>query len=493
MFKTNTLHNKIHHCLYTLFILFSLTYSLISHADVEITPDPAASVVEITVHTRQYDAASPWNTTWKSWIATGFIVEGNRILTTAQLVDNAVYISIRPNDSTKTFEAEVDNISHEVNLALLTLKDENFFDKRAPLALGDLPKPEEKVSLYGYPVGGNKLSITAGIVSRIEYQTYAHSGLTFQAIQVDAAVNSGSLGSPALVDGKVIGIVSEITPEIAETPTENIGYLIPAPRIKQLIDDLRDGTLDGVPELWVDYQFITNPTHKQYYRLTPDQTGILINQLCANSDAALLLLPDDVITAIDGKPITEADFIQTNGKQYSNFQHHIDLHQLNDIVSLDIIRDGKLVKQNIDLNKKSLSKNPKESVPRYFIFGGFVFLASRKLPECVPATEDETGAPPTEADTVEIVQVLPSANNIGFHDVAPMTISTVNGETFSSWTYFQSLVKDGSQKNIVLENDTGYQIVINRQVAEKEHDALLEKYRIPKTQPDDMAEEEAEP
>lgn len=485
MFQTNTLRNKARHCIYTLLLLFSLTYPLTSHANADIAADPTASVVEITVHTRQYDAASPWNTTWKSWIATGFIVDGKRILTTAQLVENAVYISIRPNDSPKTFEAEIDNISHEVNLALLTLKDETFFDKRTPLPLGDLPKPEEKVSLYGYPVGGNKLSITAGIVSRIEYQTYAHSGLTFQAIQVDAAVNSGSLGSPALVNGKVIGIVSEIAPEIAETSTENIGYLIPAPRIKQLLEDLQDGTLDGVPELWVDYQFITNPTHKQYHRLTPDQTGILINQLCANSDAALLLLPGDVITAIDGKPITEANFIQTNGKQYSNFQSHIDLHQLNDIVSLDIIRDGKLVKQNLTLNKKVQTKNPKESTPRYFIFGGFVFLASRKLPECVPATEDETGAPPTEADTVQIVQVLPSASNIGFHDVAPMTISTVNGQTFSDWAYFQYLVKDSSPKTIVLENETGYQIVINRQLAEKEHDALLEKYRIPATPPDD--------
>ena len=458
--------------------------------------DPSASVVEIITNNTAYETTSPWNTTWKSWGGTGFVIAGNRILTTASLVGNAAYISIHPHGTPETFEAEVESISHEVNLAVLKLQDESFFGDRPALSLGDLPKPEDKVSLYGYPVGGNKLSITAGIVSRIEYQTYAHSGLTFQAIQVDAAVNSGSLGSPALVDGKVIGIVSEIAPEIAETSTENIGYLIPAPRIKQLLEDLQDGTLDGVPELWVDYQFITNPTHKQYYRLTPDQSGILINQLCANSDAALLLFPGDVITAIDGKPITEANFIQTNGKQYSNFQSHIDLHQLNDIVSLDIIRDGKLVKQNIDLNKKSLSKNRKESAPRYFIFGGFVFLASRKLPECIPATEDETGAPPTEADTVEIVQVLPSANNIGFHDVAPMTISTVNGQTFRSWAYFQSLIKDSSQKTIVLENETGYQIVINRQLAEKEHDALLEKYRIPTTPPDDSDEpdtEKAEP
>lgn len=494
MFNMKILQNKIYHFVYILSVLLCIACPPTSHAEPEATPNPAASVVEITVHTRQHDTESPWNTTWKSWIATGFIVDGKRILTTAQLIDNAVYISIRPNDSPKTFEAEVDTISHEVNLALLTIKDETFFNTRTPLPLGDLPKPEDKVSLYGYPIGGNKLSITAGIISRIEYQTYAHSGLTFQAIQVDAAVNSGSVGSPALVDGKVIGIVSDIAPEIAGTATENTGYLTPASRIKQLLEDLLDGTLDGVPELWIDYQFITNPTHKQHYRLTPDQTGILINRLCANSDAALLLFPNDVITAIDGKPISETNFIQTNGKQYSNFQNHIDLHQINDIVSLDVIRDGRLVKQNLELNKKSLTKNLKESSPRYFIFGGFVFLASRTLPACVPTTEEETGDPPTtEEDTVQIVQVLPSPSNIGFHDVAPMNISTVNGETFSNWATFQDLVKDSSQNNIVLKNETGYQIVINRQLAEKEHDSLLEKYRIPTEQPDNPAEEETAP
>ena len=96
MFQTNTLRNKARHFIYTLLLLVSLTSTPTSHANADITSDPTTSVVEITVHTRQYDATSPWNTTWKSWIATGFIVDGNRILTTAQLVKNAVYISVRP-------------------------------------------------------------------------------------------------------------------------------------------------------------------------------------------------------------------------------------------------------------------------------------------------------------------------------------------------------------------------------------------------------------
>jgi S1-C subfamily serine protease len=444
--------------------------------------DPSASVVEIITNNTDYDKTSPWNTTWKSWGGSGFVVAGNRILTTASLVERAVYITIRPNGTPQTFEAEVESISHEVNLAVLKVKDETFFKDRPPLPLGDLPKPEAKVSLYGYPIGGYKISITQGIVSRIEYQTYAHSGLTFQAIQVDASINAGSTGSPAFVDGKVIGIVSEAAPEIAETETENIGYVIPAARIQQLLDDLQDDSLDGVPELWVDYQFITNPSQKKHYKLTKDQSGILVDRLCAHADTAMQLVTGDVITAIDGKPITEAGFIQTNGKQYSNFQSHIDLHQIDDIVSLDIIRDGTSVKQNIKLNKRSFAKDLQESTPRYFIYGGFVFLATSKAPKCETIAEGETGETKATEDQVEIVQVLPSASNIGFHEAAPMTLLKVNGDTFTTFEEFHALVKNSSAKTLVLENETGYQVVINRALADSEQADLLDKYHIQKAQ-----------
>lgn len=460
-----------------LFWVAMVFFPLFSHANTSVD-DPSRSIVEITITAAYSQESSPWRTEWDTKIGTGFIIDGKRIITTAGLVENAVYMGIRPNGVAKSFEADIETISHETNLAILKLKGESFFTDRPPLELGGLPTPEQKVSLYGYPVGGSGMSITQGIVSRIEYHTYEHSGLTFQAIQVDAAINSGNGGGPALVDGKVVGIVSDFFDGL-----ENIGYLIPTPRIKQLLEDLKDGALDGVPELWLDYQFITNPTHKKYHKLTDKQSGILINKLCAHTDAALVLDKGDVITAIDGKLITEEDFIQTNGKQYSNFQSHIDLRQVDDIVTLDILSNGYNLKRNVKLNKSSRSTKLKESSPRYFIFGGFVFLATQAAPFCESVAEDETGALSDAKDDVKIVHVLPSyTSNIGFHEAAPMNISTVNGSTFDSFEDFHRLVKLGSSKTIVLENGNGYQVIINRQLAESEHDTLLEKYQIAKPQ-----------
>ncbi len=446
---------------------------------------PLDSVVEISVDAATYQQESPWNTDMQQRIGTGFIINvkgEKRILTAAHLVQNAVYVAVRSNRSSKSVDAEVEQVSNEVDLAVLKLKDQGFFQHRDALALGDLPKPAQKVTLYGYPVGGESLSITEGIVSRIEYQPYSYSGLTFQAIQVDAAVNAGNSGSPALVDGKVVGMVFELMPG-----TQNISYLVPAPRIRQLLEDLQDGKLDGVPELWLDYQFILNPAQKNYHRLTPQQTGILVNNLCAHTDAAMVLNKGDVITAVDGQPVTEDGFVETNGKQYSNFQNRIDLHQVDDIVSLDILSNGSSVKRNLRLNKSSQTAKVPESKPRYFIFGGFVFLASHSAPACEAVGDDETGEPEDGKDSVSLVQVLPtSSGNIGFHDAAPMLISTVNGQTFDTFDDFYRLVKQGTEKNIVLEDSGGYQVVINRHLAETEQDDLLKEYNISKPQSDDL-------
>ena len=312
---------------------------------------PADSVFEITVDAVSYQESVPWNVNESRRVGTGFIIqthEGKRILTTANLVQGSVYITGRPNRFPQAFEVEVENVSHEADLAILKPVDESVLDERNALELGDLPEPAQEVSLYGYPVGGESLSITHGVVSRTEYHTYAYSGLSFQAIQIDAAANSGNTGSPALVAGKVVGMAFDFL-----DGGENIGYLIPTARIRQLLTDLEDGTLDGIPELWLDYQFILNPVQKKHLRLTPQQTGILINKLCSHADTAVILSEGQVITAIDGKPVTEGEGMQTNGKQFSNVHEHVDLHQIDDIVTVDILSGGSSYRRNLRLNKSA--------------------------------------------------------------------------------------------------------------------------------------------
>ena len=52
-------------------------------------------------------------------------------------------------------------------------------------------------TLLSYPIGGDTMSVTSGVVSRIEVTSYVHGAMELLGIQIDAAINSGNSGGPA--------------------------------------------------------------------------------------------------------------------------------------------------------------------------------------------------------------------------------------------------------------------------------------------------------
>lgn len=122
-------------------------------------------------------------------------------------------------------------VGHAVDLALLTVPDESFWAEPAPmrpLRLGDVPALQESVLVVGYPTGGDNTSVTSGVVSRVEVTQYVHAASHLMAIQVDAAINAGNSGGPALrASGGdvVVGVAFQNLPS-----ADSIGYLIPVVR-----------------------------------------------------------------------------------------------------------------------------------------------------------------------------------------------------------------------------------------------------------------------
>lgn len=47
----------------------------------------------------------------------------------------------------------------------------------------------------GYPIGGDTISVTSGVVSRIEVTSYVHGSSELLGVQIDAAINSGMKNS----------------------------------------------------------------------------------------------------------------------------------------------------------------------------------------------------------------------------------------------------------------------------------------------------------
>src|SRR4029077_15049312 len=114
------------------------------------------------------------------------------------------------------------------------------FEGTTPLEIGELPNLQDVVVALGYPTGGDKLSITEGVVSRVEIIPYTQSARKLLAVQIDAAINPGNSGGPILKNGKLVGIAMQVM-----TNSQNIGYMIPTPVINHFLDDFADNKYDG--------------------------------------------------------------------------------------------------------------------------------------------------------------------------------------------------------------------------------------------------------
>ena len=133
--------------------------------------------------------------------STGFIISGKRILTNAHCVDNFAVVKVKKRGDAKRYIAHVVAIARDCDLALLTVSDRAFWSPTPrPIVLRgatDLPRLQDVVTVVGFPVGGDNMSITEGVVSRIDMQEYSHGCSELLVVQIDAAINPGNSGGPA--------------------------------------------------------------------------------------------------------------------------------------------------------------------------------------------------------------------------------------------------------------------------------------------------------
>ena len=257
-------------------IFFLLLFSTSLYSS---SPNIKESIVKIYTVSKIPSYTTPWNSTIRRSHGSGSIIAGNRILTNAHVVANETFIEIKRHGDTKKYEAEVEFISHQADLALLKLKDETFFEGTHSIEFNGLPKFEEEVAVYGFPVGGDSLSVSRGIVSRIEHKTYEHSGEIYLSIQIDAAINPGSSGGPAISDGKMVGVVMQQL-----TRSQSIGYVVPMEIVRHFLEDIADGEYDGFSHLGITTQTMENEALRDLYNMDNNTTGILIIDISEKSN-----------------------------------------------------------------------------------------------------------------------------------------------------------------------------------------------------------------
>jgi S1-C subfamily serine protease len=226
------------------------------------------SIIKIYSHDTTPDFATPWQL-HKPVLSTssGFIIDCNgerRILCNSHGVTHSSMVSVRKHGDTRKYHAKVAHIANECDLAILSVDDECFWRGLEPLEFGSLPELQEKVMVLGYPTGGDAICVTEGVVSRVDVFEYAHSQSHLLTVQIDASINGGNSGGPALCDGRVVGVAFQSLED-----ADNIGYIIPVPVVQHFLDDIARGGYKGFPMLNIKLQLAENETLRQYKRIPP--------------------------------------------------------------------------------------------------------------------------------------------------------------------------------------------------------------------------------
>ena len=479
------------------FMFFLVKALLVCAAAADFKTD---SVVKIFATRNTIDYVNPWQSRGVQEISgSGCIIQGNRVLTNAHVVNQNTFIQVRRESSQKKYIAKVETVGNDCDLAILQVEDPEFFNGVSPLEIGELPNLQDKVTVVGFPMGGDKLSITQGVVSRMEGIDYVNSNRSLLGVQIDAAINPGNSGGPAINDGKIVGIVMQ-----GMSDSQNIGYIIPTPIINHFLNDLKGGQYAGFPYLGVHFSNTENKALRKYYGVADDAGGVLVTNILPFSSADGFLKEGDIILQINGVAISDDATFAFRNNERLDMPHLINMQKIGEMAELKIRREDKIIVVKVPLKPISdLVKIANYSEkPSFYIYGGLIFTVLST--DLISALGDNDNLPPLsfiyyhgglgtlnekrKKEIVVLLKVLPDEINIGYHDRGYEIITKVNGQEFDSFKQFVKLIEDTQGDNIVFEDEYKEKIILSCKDIAKITQDIIRRNNIPNQFSDDVAQ-----
>lgn len=340
---------------------------------VEQGNDPINAVVKLEVTTAKSDVLCPWINHTDFSTGSGVVIDKGRILTCAHCVSDATYIRVRKQNEDMLYHAKVRFTDDDADLALLSVEDPKFMVDITPLEIGDTPHVQDDVLAVGYPIGGEDISYTRGIVSRIEDIRYSHGWMTLLGIQVDAAVNPGNSGGPVLdmKSGKIAGIAFQGKDK---EKSEALGYIVPPDIIRHFLSDIQDGKVDGFADILFEWNQMESPSKRRFYKMDSGRSGVVVDHV----DSVLgndSIRTGDIILEIGGYNVSNNGKIRLQGGVARSLVYPLYMCQVGEKIPVKVFRDGVVVETSIMAAKKNfrIRRWLYNMRPDYFVYGGFVF------------------------------------------------------------------------------------------------------------------------
>src|SRR6059058_3633056 len=452
------------------------------------------SLVRITATEVEPDYRAPWNAgALQRGVGAGFVIDGNRIMTNAHVVSNSRYLTVERDGDPNKYPAKVKFIAHDCDLALITVPAPDFFKNMIPLKFGGIPALESTVSAYGYPIGGERMSVTTGIVSRVDFQLYSHSSIDQHlAIQISAQINPGNSGGPVMQDGKVVGVAFQgYSGDVAQ----GVAYMIPTPVIKRFLQDISNGHYDEYPDLAITYAKLQNPAQRKFLGLKDDDRGVLVSSVVAAGPSDGILRPGDVLLTIDGHPIASDANVEVEGER-AQFEEVVERKFKGDSVKMDVLRNKRPLTVKIKLYKPwpySVQGHSYDVRSRYVLYGGLLFqplnldmleayrtadLRVRHFFEYFVIDQLYLQHP----DVIVLANILPDPINTYLAPYRGAIVDEVNGKKIRTLDELAKAFTDSQDRLVIRMIGDGPPLVLDRKQVEAARERIMTRYNVLKEQ-----------
>jgi len=479
------------------YLLFLSSLSLIfwSCQEPAVEEVPPNGFVRVNATLQTFNAVQPWDrNNARQRRGLGVLLESGHILTTAEMVNNEVYLELESADGTKKHTAEIAHIDRDANLALVSPVipegESSFLEELDPIVLASSLEQGELVYTCQLEDNGDLTETEAEVFSVEVITTYSEGkGFLSYLLKGSLQSSSNSFTLPVLHDGALAGVLTSYDSE------EQIADVVSSEIIRQFLADAADGDYLGFPSLGIAVAEIDDQSFRDWLQLADDQGGLYLSTVAPHSAAEEAgLMVGDVLISIDGNELDRKGYYEDSQYGKLIWTHLIRGAKLvGDTSELKVIRDGEVLTKEATLRaatKKLVPANFDPRGPQYFLKGGIIIQQLTQQYLKAFGKEWSSRAPLNLLDilmqpekyedkmkeAVMITGVIPSQFTVGYESVRHSIIEKVNGVEIRKMSDLEKGFKalQGGIHEIEL-SEAPYSIYIDAKGADMVDKALLEQ------------------
>jgi len=389
------------------------------------------SMLQLEVHRKTYNYRLPWSTQRMRTAKEALVISGRRVLTTADDMNGHTLVRVQKNADGRWWNARVSWISYPANLALLEVKDDEFWEGVPAATLSSRVPQEGDVSVYRWNKGRverwsaeiNNVSVSSGQMSYVQHLQ----------MNMDSKISGAGWAEVVISDGEVVGLTTSSSDDELK--------VMPSALIRRILEARESDEYTGLGFFDFSWQAGVNEDTMEYLGVPDGMEGIVLARSGVRSGDSGGLQPRDVILEVDGFSVSREglyDDPEFGRLPITNLatQNHF----AGESIPMTVWRDRERVELDYPLpevayDQEQVPDSLVDSDPEYVVSGGLLFMPvtgpylatfGNNRPFMMDYYSNEDVEPEREG-LVVLAAVLPDPFTLGYDAVGGSLVDTVNG------------------------------------------------------------------